>query len=60
MNFSKKILLGLSLTAALALHSNANNIATTNEASFIESYANIALENYTQALNDAKLLEKAI
>lgn len=60
MNFSKKILLGLSLTAALALHSNANNIATTNEASFIESYANIALDNYTQTLNDAKLLEKAI
>ncbi len=67
MKFGKKLIISLSISASLALGAaaseNKNNtkiIQTKNSSSFLESYANIALDNYTQALNDAKLLQKAI
>ncbi|QKF73913.1 imelysin-like iron-regulated protein A-like protein, IrpA family [Aliarcobacter faecis] len=67
MKFGKRILISLSITTALALNvtasqkaNNSEQIAVTKNLSFLESYANIALDNYTQALNDAKLLQETI
>lgn len=67
MKFGKRILISLSITTALALNvtasqkaNNSEQTAVTKNLSFLESYANIALDNYTQALNDAKLLQETI
>ncbi|WP_198305598.1 imelysin family protein [Arcobacter vandammei] len=67
MKFGKKILVSLSLSAALALSASANQksensstIQVKSNSSFLESYANIALDNYSNALKDAKALQVAI
>ncbi len=66
LNLSKKILVSLSVVTAIALSSNA---ATNNETqktqvvkakSILESYSDIALANYSDALKDAKSLKTAI
>ena len=67
MKFGKKVIIGLSFLAAISIFGNAKegadhsqHIASTKETSFLESYANIAFDNYTQALDDAKKLQIAI
>ena len=66
MNFSKKVLVSLSLVTAMALTSSATENKQSNKTeqvavkSILESYSNIALDNYTNALNDAKALKVAI
>ena len=67
MKIGKNLLIGISLTAALALNVGANEVAknstktvNTKKLSFLEAYAQIAFDNYTDALNDAKLLQEAI
>ena len=66
MNFSKKVLVSLSLVTAMALTSSASENKQSNKTeqvavkSILESYSNIALDNYTNALNDAKALKVAI
>lgn len=67
MKYTKRVLFSLSLAASLALGANASSLAKdttkseiTKQVSILEAYANIALDNYTQALNDAKLLQDAI
>lgn len=64
---TKKVLLSVSVVASLALTSYAatnNNevkkVEVTKQASILEAYANIALDNYTNALKDAKNLKVAI
>ncbi|PUE64881.1 imelysin family protein [Arcobacter lacus] len=64
---TKKILLSVSVVASLALTSYAatnNNeskkVEVSKQASILEAYANIALDNYTNALKDAKSLKVAI
>ncbi|MFX4232035.1 imelysin family protein [Aliarcobacter butzleri] len=64
---TKKILLSVSVVASLALTSYAatnNNevkkVEVAKQASILEAYANIALDNYTNALKDAKNLKVAI
>ncbi|MCD4758412.1 MAG: imelysin [Arcobacteraceae bacterium] len=61
---TKTMISGLSLAAILALSGcTANNPSTAkvhNEPSLLETYANIANDNYKDALNDAKLLQTAI
>ncbi|MCT7910018.1 imelysin [Arcobacter lacus] len=64
---TKKILLSVSAVASLALTSYAatnNNeskkVEVSKQASILEAYANIALDNYTNALKDAKSLKVAI
>lgn len=64
MKIGKKLLLGISLCTALALNSYANKVENKNtltkEQSILNSYANIAFDNYSDALKDAKLLKEAI
>ena len=66
MNFSKKVLVSLSLVTAMALTSSATENKQSNKTeqvavkSILESYSNIALDNYSNALNDAKALKVAI
>lgn len=66
MNFSKKVLVSLSLITAMALTSSATENKQSNKTeqvaikSILESYSNIALDNYTNTLNDAKALKVAI
>lgn len=64
---TKKVLLSVSVVASLALTSYAatnNNevkkVEVAKQASILEAYANIALDNYTKALKDAKNLKVAI
>lgn len=64
---TKKVLLSVSVVASLALTSYAatnNNevkkVEVAKQASILEAYANIALDNYTNALKDAKNLKVAI
>lgn len=64
MKIGKKLLLGISLSTVLALNSyaatNENKNTLTKEQSILNSYAAIALDNYTDTFNDAKLLKVAI
>ncbi len=68
MNHTKKLLVSLSVVTAIALTGCAtgtNTASTPNKEvvksnTILEAYANIALDSYTNALNDAKALEKAI
>ena len=66
MRFTNKLLVSLSFAAALAISSGAvssKNETTSNVSknlSFLESYSNIALDNYTDALKDAKNLKISI
>ena len=65
MNFTKKVIISLSVITSVALSSNA---ATTNETSktqisketsVLEAYSNIALASYSDTLKDAKeIIEK--
>ena len=64
---TKKVLLSVSIVASIALTSyaatNSNEvkkIEVEKQASILEAYANIALDNYTNALKDAKNLKVAI
>lgn len=64
---TKKVLLSVSVVASLALTSYAatnNNevkkVEVAKQASILEAYANIALDNYTNALKDAKNLKVVI
>lgn len=63
MRFTNKLLVSLSIAASLAISSGAvssKNETTSNVSknlSFLESYSNIALDNYTDALKDAKNLK---
>jgi len=61
---TKTMITGLSLTAIFALSGCTGNNPSTaklqNEPSLLETYANIANDNYKDALNDAKLLQTAI
>lgn len=66
MNFTKRVLISLSITTAMALSSSA---ATQNESqktqvskgtSILEAYANIAKDTYSDTLKDAKALKLAI
>ncbi|MFY4764970.1 imelysin family protein [Aliarcobacter butzleri] len=64
---TKKVLLSVSVVASLALTSYAatnNNevkkVEVAKQASILEAYSNIALDNYTNALKDAKNLKIAI
>ena len=60
------MLVSLSLVTAMALTSSATENKQSNKTeqvavkSILESYSNIALDNYTNALNDAKALKVAI
>lgn len=66
MRFTNKLLVSLSIAASLAISSGA--VSSKNETSsnvsknlsFLESYSNIALDNYTDALKDAKNLKISI
>ncbi|MGJ0364092.1 imelysin [Aliarcobacter cryaerophilus] len=66
MRFTNKLLVSLSIAASLAISSDA--VSSKNETSsnvsknlsFLESYSNIALDNYTDALKDAKNLKISI
>lgn len=67
MNLTKKVLISLSLVAAVALSSNAttnNNevkkMEVSQAKSILQAYSDIALANYSDALKDAKNLKKAI
>ena len=66
MRFTNKLLVSLSIAASLAISSGAvssKNETTSNVSknlSFLESYSNIALDNYTDALKDAKNLKISI
>ena len=66
MRFTNKLLVSLSLAASLAISSGATtskNETTSNiskNLTFLESYSNIALDNYTDALKDAKNLKISI
>ena len=64
---TKKVLLSVCVVASLALTSYAatnNNevkkVEVAKQASILEAYANIALDNYTNALKDAKNLKVVI
>ncbi len=64
---TKKVLLSVSVVASLALTSyaatNSNEVKkveVAKQASILEAYANIALDNYTNALKDAKNLKVVI
>ena len=63
-NKTKTIITGLSFAAILALSGCTANKASTakiqKEPSLLATYANIAKDNYADALNDAKLLQTAI
>ena len=66
MNNTKKLLISLSVVTAIALTGcvTESNTGTKQEVvkskTILEAYSNIALDSYTNALNDAKALEKAI
>ncbi|WP_418179854.1 imelysin family protein [Aliarcobacter lanthieri] len=66
MKIAKRFLISLSVTAALALSANATSPKDTNKtvvstkAPILEAYANIALDNYSDAVKDAKALKEAI
>ena len=66
MRFTNKLLVSLSLAASLAISSGATtskNETTSNiskNLTFLESYSNIAFDNYTDALKDAKNLKISI
>ena len=67
MKFGKKILISLSITAALALNLTAEqkvnytkDINLSKELNFLENYSNIAFDNYSEALKDAKKLQESI
>ncbi|RBQ31204.1 imelysin family protein [Aliarcobacter vitoriensis] len=66
MKIGKKFLLSLSVTAALAISVSANSQKDTTKtvisanAPILEAYANIALDNYNDAVKDAKDLKVAI
>ncbi|WP_428024458.1 imelysin family protein [Arcobacter sp.] len=66
MNYSKKLLISLSVVTAIALTGCTTNTNTTQKQEIVksktilEAYSNIALDSYSTALNDAKELEKAI
>ncbi len=62
MDFSKKILISLSLITSIALYSNAdtNTNIQVNTSAILDAYSNIALDTYTKTLDDAKALKVAI
>ena len=66
MTNTKKIVLSLAVASSLLLTACTNEklhtskTEITKQNSILESYSAIALANYTDALNDAKSLEKAI
>uniref|UniRef100_UPI0040478331 imelysin family protein n=2 Tax=Aliarcobacter sp. TaxID=2321116 RepID=UPI0040478331 len=66
VNFTKKVLVSLSVVTAVALtgcattKTGTSNTEVVKGVSVLEAYANIALANYTDALNDAKSLKNAI
>ncbi|MBL3519529.1 imelysin family protein [Aliarcobacter lanthieri] len=66
MKITKRFLISLSVTAALALSANASSPKDTNKTvvstktPILEAYANIALDNYSDAVKDAKVLKEAI
>ena len=66
MIFSKKILTSLSFVAVMALSSSAdtnkevNSLKNERVNSILDSYSDVALYSYTNALNDAKALKIAI
>ncbi|WP_419677676.1 imelysin family protein [Aliarcobacter lanthieri] len=66
MKIAKRFLISLSVTAALALSANATSPKDTNKTvvstktPILEAYANIALDNYSDAVKDAKALKEAI
>lgn len=66
MGFTNKLLVSLSFAAALAISAtavtpkNEANSSVSKNLSFLESYANIALDNYTDSLKDAKTLKVVI
>ncbi|QKF67908.1 imelysin-like iron-regulated protein A-like protein, IrpA family [Arcobacter venerupis] len=66
LDFSKKVLVSLSVVTAVALTSCAaseNGVQKkemTKNSSFLDAYSDIALANYTDAVNDAIALKTAI
>jgi len=67
MNRTKKILLSVSVVTAFALtgctvgaSSNNTTKEMTQSKTILEAYSNIALDTYTNALNDAQALDKAV
>jgi putative iron-regulated protein len=66
LDFSKKVLVSLSVVTAVALTSCAASESAvqkkevTKNKSFLDAYADIALANYTDTLNDAIALKNAI
>lgn len=66
LDFSKKVLVSLSVVTAVALTSCAaseNGVQKkemTKNSSFLDAYSDIALANYTDAVNDAITLKTAI
>lgn len=66
LNFTKKVIVSLSVVTAVALSANASSniespkseLVKTN--SILEAYSNIALSTYSDTLKDAKSLKKAI
>lgn len=66
LNFSKKVVISLSVVTAIALtgctpsQSGNEKQELTKANSVLDAYANIALANYSDALKDAKTLKVAI
>ena len=66
LNFSKKVIVSLSVVTAIALSSNAITVdggekqELTKVNPLLEAYSNIALDVYSDTLKDAKALQTAI
>ncbi len=66
LNFSKKVMVSLSVVTAIALtgctpsQNGSEKQELTKANSVLDAYANIALANYSDALKDAKVLKVAI
>ena len=66
LNFSKKVMVSLSVVTAIALtgctpsQNGSEKQELTKANSVLDAYANIALANYSDALKDAKVLKDAI
>ena len=66
LNFSKKVIVSLSVVTAVALTSYAGTVdgsekqELTKVNPLLEAYSNIALDNYSDTLKDAKALKTAI
>ncbi len=56
LNFSKKVLVSFSIVTAVAISSYAG----TKVNPILDAYSNIALDNYSDTLKDAKALKTAI